>query len=670
MADARLVTLEGRGKGLTFSLGLANTLGRDPENTIQVLDEKISRHHAVLRHSEGAWTLQDLGSRNGTFLDNQRIEGAIQLSGGEVFRIGDTIMRFELGRSQPPNSVSIPSGPPGAQGDRPQSGISIRNLPHRSVEIQSAEINPVVRAAADVSGRSFFALEEGADLAEVTRRLQASFQINKALSNLMDVEDLGESILKELFSVVPATRGVVLIKKSEDEELVPVALRDRDNSKATSRKIPISSTLLSHVLSQREAVLMTDVLADTDLGGAASIVAQGIQSAISAPFIYQDELVGLLHLENRDTAKAFSKDDLELVASVASQAAVAVANSKLLAKVKEESEHRANLSRYLAPELVEQLLDGKINLEMKGATCQVTVLFSDLRGFTAMSEKMTSREVFRTLNEYFQRMVDVILEFGGSIDKFMGDAIMAVWGIPTPQENDTTQAVAAAIKMQQVLKSFNLEREQAGRPPIHMGVGINSGPALAGNLGARQRMEYTVIGDNVNLASRLEGLTSAGQILISETTMALVRQSVDAEELPPVKVKGKQHPVKVFEVKALHTSSSDEGVNRSHDRMKTAVKVSLVDPSGKAHQGILSDISAGGAGIKFLPEEIQGLSEGEEVLLPFGGGAESSLGAVRGKLVRIIHGKDKAGRILFKVGIQFLDPPEKVKELARSLVNL
>lgn len=706
---ARLVTVRGRNAGTSFVLGAANTLGRDPENTIQVLDEKISRHHAVLRRSDGVWTLQDLGSRNGTFLGSHKLVGAMELVGGEEIHLGDTVLRFEMASPESADSSALmepldppepgprvvqtptqdaagarsleppppledtpsapPPSPPRAGEAAAQSSLRIRNLPDRAVDLSAAEINPMIRAAADASGRALFRVDESADVSEMTRRLEVLFEINKAVSQLMEMEDLAETILEELFKAVPATRGAVLIR-DEGDQLEPVAIKELGKGRAAAKRMPISNTLLNRVLTSKEAVLMTDVLADVEMAGSASIVAQGVQSAISAPLVYRDEILGVLHLENRNLAKAFDKDDLDLVASVAAQAAIAVANARLLDKVKAESEHRANLSRYLAPELVEQLLAGNLDLEMKGATCQVTVLFSDLRGFTAMSERMSSREVFATLNQYFQRMVDVIIEYGGSIDKFMGDAIMAVWGIPTPREDDTRRSVEAAIKMQQALAAWNMEREAAGKPAINMGIGLNSGPALAGNLGAQQRMEYTVIGDNVNLASRLEGLTKKGQILISESTMALIRGSIDATELPPVKVKGKQHPVKVFEVRGMQVRSQDEGVERTHGRVKTAVRMVVMDGAGNPHVGILADISAGGAGVKFLPEQIQGLEEGTEVHLPFGNSTDPDAPRVRGRLVRLVHGRDKAGNVLFKAGIQFLDDPVMVKQLAKSLVKL
>jgi hypothetical protein len=152
--------------------------------------------------------------------------------------------------------------------------------------------------------------------------------------------------------------------------------------------------------------------------------------------------------------------------------------------------------------------------------------------------------------------------------------------------------------------------------------------------------------------------------------MAMVRGLVDATELPPAKVKGKQNEVKVFEVRGLQSTSEDAGVERDHKRMKTAVKLVVMDATNKPHVGLLVDISAGGAGVKFLPEQIQGLEEGANVEMPFANSTSPDAPRVKGKLVRLIHGKDKAGNVLFKAGIKFLDAPDKVKQLAKSLVKL
>jgi hypothetical protein len=152
--------------------------------------------------------------------------------------------------------------------------------------------------------------------------------------------------------------------------------------------------------------------------------------------------------------------------------------------------------------------------------------------------------------------------------------------------------------------------------------------------------------------------------------MAMVRGLVDATELPPAKVKGKQNEVKVFEVRGLQSTSEDAGVERDHKRMKTAVKLVVMDAANKPHVGLLVDISAGGAGVKFLPEQIQGLEEGANVEMPFANSTSPDAPRVKGKLVRLIHGKDKAGNVLFKAGIKFLDAPDKVKLLAKSLVKL
>jgi hypothetical protein len=264
-------------------------------------------------------------------------------------------------------------------------------------------------------------------------------------------------------------------------------------------------------------------------------------------------------------------------------------------------------------------------------------------------------------------MVDVIHAHGGSVDKFIGDAIMAVWGIPTFSEDDAANAVLAAVEMQQELVHFNLEREAQGRFGLHMGIGVHSGPVLAGNLGARQRMEYTVIGDTVNLASRIERLTGPGEVIVSEATMSWIHPLVEATQRPAVHVKGKRLPVRTFEVHGLRDTAEERTeMGRSHPRHKTSARVVLWSEDGGVHEGVLADFSSTGAGVKILPEQILGLEPGMSVRLPVPGGSDPDAPALEGTVARLILARDHAGQALFKAGIRFSDPPERVRELTRS----
>ncbi|MFA6937240.1 MAG: adenylate/guanylate cyclase domain-containing protein [Treponema sp.] len=217
-----------------------------------------------------------------------------------------------------------------------------------------------------------------------------------------------------------------------------------------------------------------------------------------------------------------------------------------------EREHlMSTFSKFTNTEIATKAAKGQIKLG--GETKLATIFFSDIRSFTAMSEKMAPFEVVEFLNEYMTRMVECVKKTNGTVDKFIGDAIMVEWGVPqtsgTP-ENDAWNAVKTALMMRYALLDFNKERSFLGKPAVRIGCGINTGSVVAGQIGSNERMEYTVIGDAVNFASRTESLNKpfATDILITEQTWRLVHEKILYEEMPSVTVKGKEKPVKMFAV--------------------------------------------------------------------------------------------------------------------------
>jgi adenylate cyclase len=215
---------------------------------------------------------------------------------------------------------------------------------------------------------------------------------------------------------------------------------------------------------------------------------------------------------------------------------------------KEKKVIRNMFQRYVSSQIVDVLLAHPESLNLGGERKRLTIFFSDVRGFTTMSEKMQPEEVVHILNEYLTEMTDIVFKYTGTLDKFIGDAIMVIWGAPVPQENHAELAVRAALEMKHRLKELQDKWEKEGKKKVSVGMGINTGDVVVGNMGSVQFADYTVIGDNVNLAARLEENASAGQLIISETTYEEVKDIVEVSKLSPLKVKGKEKSVHVYEV--------------------------------------------------------------------------------------------------------------------------
>ncbi|MBE9067055.1 MASE1 domain-containing protein [Leptolyngbya cf. ectocarpi LEGE 11479] len=215
---------------------------------------------------------------------------------------------------------------------------------------------------------------------------------------------------------------------------------------------------------------------------------------------------------------------------------------------------RATMYRYLSQDLAEQLLDNK-NTQLGGARQFVSILFADIRSYTTLTEQLSPEAVVALLNRYFETMVDVIFDHRGTLDKFIGDAIMAVFGSPIPQSDHAQRAVATALGMQQQLAIFNQQQQNQGLPTLQIGIGINSDDVITGNIGSSKRMEFTAIGDGVNLTSRIESATKlyGCSIIISENTYECCQDMIWVRELDYVCVKGKRQPVRLYEVLGLRS---------------------------------------------------------------------------------------------------------------------
>ncbi|PNV76408.1 adenylate/guanylate cyclase domain-containing protein [Leptospira inadai] len=229
---------------------------------------------------------------------------------------------------------------------------------------------------------------------------------------------------------------------------------------------------------------------------------------------------------------------------------VGIIGYKILTEEENVKYIRSTFSKFVSKDVVDELLKNPENLNLGGSKRDITIFFSDIRGFTTMSEKMGPEELVQFLNQYLSEMTEIIIEFKGTIDKYMGDAIMAFWGAPVPLEDHAYYACAAALAQMRRLAVLKEEWKSRDLPMMDIGIGLNSGPAVVGNMGSSHRMDYTCMGDTINLGSRLEGSNKeyATNIIISEYTYEKVKDRIIARELDLVKVKGKTKPVRIYEL--------------------------------------------------------------------------------------------------------------------------
>jgi adenylate cyclase len=538
MAFLKITSPEGTER--TVELVERNTLGRHPDNTIQLLDRIVSKNHCHIDIVEGQYTLIDQGSLNGTYVNGERVQGTRVLRQDDEISLGSTKIVF-MGAS----AVVEPPKPPTG----PNFGTTaVAGVPGR-VTMSPGMVESHIRSKLTQQASQNFMTErlvqDEAALRRDYEKLRVSFELTRALAGELDVDKLLAKILATAFELLATDRGVVLLF-DDRKQLQPRCVRTKRG--AATEEVALSTTIINEVLRDRAAVLSSDALIDSRFKGAHSIIMQGIRSSMAVPLIYSDELLGVMVLDSQVAANAFTDKDLQLTQALANQAAVAIQNSLFARKIEKETLTRERFQRLLSPAIAELVVSGELAVEKGGQARDTTVFFSDIRGFTAMSETRTAQQIVDMLNEYFEQMVEIIFKHEGTLDKFVGDEIMALFGSPVSHPDDAYRAVKVAVEQVRALEEWNRVRVAEGEPAINIGIGINTGSVVAGYLGSSKALEYTVIGDVVNTASRLCSVAQAGQIIISRSTHDLVKDYFETEELSPTQVKGKAQALQVYKV--------------------------------------------------------------------------------------------------------------------------
>jgi len=532
-ASARLVYRSADGLVTEFPLAATNTLGRHPRNRIRLNDREISKEHAVIERRDGQFYIRDLRSSNGTYVNNRRVTETPLRPGDEIM-LGSMRLILQLDT-------------------RPIDRTSARDLV--TILPQEPGSSTHIHAKIDAAEHDFLPVGRVSDV-EVLKQDYEKLRLTHELSRIGITTDLAKLLGKTLdvvFSMLPADNAVIMLVDEDTNTLVPHTVRRR-NPRDEDEEIVLSSSIVNGVLQDRASMLLSDAFIDPRFSASESIIAQGIRAAMCVPLVAHAKVLGIMHLDTRERVGAFTEKDLQLLKAIANQTAVAIENARLVRQIEEEAKTRGQLSRFLPPHVVEEMVHGKGRpIQKGGREVRASVVFCDIRGFTSFSESVGPSEVVDLLNDYFERLVEVVFKRHGVLDKFIGDALMASWGAieGAGTHDPVLECVAAAIEFRDTIRELNRERAELDQPPIEMGVGVNTGSLVAGYMGSKRRLEFTVIGDAVNTASRICGIASGDQVLISEATYRHVADRIEARYLGVRQVKGKAEEIGVYEAMRL-----------------------------------------------------------------------------------------------------------------------
>lgn len=538
---AQLIVKSGVNKGAEYDLGEKPiTIGRAADNEVVFFNEvAVSRHHARIYRDKDRYYIKDLSSKNGTRLNGVLIEREEMLNMGDEITIGKSVMEFKHSLTEEAVVLSH---------DKmvmDESGTIYRSL-QDAIDDELLVEPGEMKAANWRTWREDRRSDELKELEKKNQILKIINQVGKALLQIKPLSEFLELVMEQVFRVIPAERGFLMLYNAKTGDFTPKVVRYKENIKEADRKITLSRTIAEKSVKEKVAVLTSDATVDPRFDGGESIQIYGIRSAMCVPLFHKDTVFGIIHVDSLMSSNCFTPDDLDLFTALSNQAAIGIEQARLYEKIQEEAKIRANLERYHSPDVVNMIIKKEDIREVQ--VRQATILYSDIVGFTTLSETLAPQEIASLLNEYFTIMTDVIFKHQGTLDKFIGDALMALFGVPLSLDNDVDRAIMSALEMRKELYQFNLSKPK--HEQLNIRIGINSGKVVAGDIGSDKRMEYTVLGDAVNTASRLEStIAQPGQIVIGEATWLLANKDLfEFFKLGEFQIRGRQKRIAVYEV--------------------------------------------------------------------------------------------------------------------------
>jgi len=492
----------------------------------------VSRLHAKLLRDSQGWTIVDENSRNGVHVNDQRIS-SVRLQDQDRIHLGPIVeLRFQVLEA-------------------PAPWVPDETLSQTTDLAQIIDVAAFRRQLQDQADNTVSGLHSG-ELPVVDRAADEAVTwaiplFSKAAESLFspsDLQSMLHTVLDLVFENLPAERGCILEYDEATGQRTLRVMRRKDQQ--SEQHFRFSDTVVRRAIEQRSAVLVIDSLADQQLSTRHSILSDGIRSVMAAPLLYDQRVLGVVYVDTQNLERLFNRHHLQALTALACLSAAALYYTGLRERFLEEQRIRQRLERYSAPSVVDRIVNTTsqdLGLSMMAEEREISVLFLDIVHFTGLAEQLPARAVMQLLNDLFTRLTDCVFEHEGTLDKFTGDGLMAVFGAPLVQEDHALRAVRAALQMHEALAVFNRDYRQQ----LEIRIGINSGPALAGDVGSLRRRDYTVIGDTVNTASRLESqVARPGDIVIGATTHRAVVAQVACEDLGPVTLRGRIRRVHAY----------------------------------------------------------------------------------------------------------------------------
>ncbi|MEM7557067.1 MAG: adenylate/guanylate cyclase domain-containing protein [Cyanobacteria bacterium P01_A01_bin.84] len=515
------------------------TIGRLPECDLCLPFGGVSRCHArIVKIESDVWTIEDLGSKNGTQLNQNYISSPQRLRHSDILCVGEVMLTVIM-----PTSEVLNWEPVEVKKEKIAEGkVLIRNVKQLQQQwIQAASKGDNVQ----VKDKTIARLK---DLVDIAKNLSAAASIEEIFSQVQEV------VFRYLKSI---DRLALLIDFHNDNklELTNSAMRKASEQKDLAADGSwISRSICQRVYDEKIAIQTADAQKDERFAGEHSILMKDIRSAMAVPLWDETKVVGVLYADAHLSSyhwESEGEEELSFFSALANLVASSVQRWLLAERLKTQELIRKRLERYHSPAVVQQLIevgalpDGRLTPQ----ETEISILFADLVGFTAMSERFSPTEISQLLNNLFEEMLQEVFSNGGTLDKYIGDCIMAFFGAPEPQEDHADRAVIAAKGMLSRLQNLNLNH--FWREPLKLRIAINSGKAVVGDVGSSQRVDYTALGATINLAARMEGICSPGKCVVSEATHDMLSLPGDFEEIGDYRFKGIDRLVKVYQNKVF-----------------------------------------------------------------------------------------------------------------------